>query len=816
MPVTDQGPDGPDNRTVFDLDAAAVYEAVMSLDAEHWRARADGWASWYTALTERLEVLTALSSTRKAWQGQAAAAHHTRADALIRVLEAERDGAHNRYIAAQAAAAQVRKAQHDLQRLFPNGPPPSVPAQALGRQHPRQPAAAAIAVELAEAMANLGAGLPATAAWSKAEREARRRTARNTSRPASPGSHRGGPRPRRGLLLGRVIETEPDQKPVASGPVIAVLGRRRPPESPPSAETAGHSPVLGRRQSPTTAGQQAASTGTGRLLGTRALPRSIEAPPLPAAPDPVPVATDPAPEFLPACPAPFVAGAESEPVERAAPSTRSALDAITDLLAGSTMPGEIHREPALLAVEGTDDAAPDELLRLVATRLRETDAGGRREPHAARPLAVAAADRALRADQGTLASEVLTVLSGQRLVVRLTPASLGGGNVWQSLGTALVEDVNRLLEATPGTRQRYWLAHNCPGETAGQVRDHLRAVTRTPVGPLAAWATVAAVLDYLCFPARFALNHIAVAATALAGAAVASVGWWHDRRKRQLAVDQFLPAILLRGPATVHPVGPALPHLPGPRIGADPAVLTEQTTRRILHEYIHAGLDIVIVLPGFDRYPPRTRNRVWDTMRDIHHDYPTRVRIALSYAPDALAASLDNPDDAWQHIDRLALLALPVPDGQDASNAARNASVEDWPDDLRPVREELLARAERLGLPERMTAKLLAMWRFYVSMLPDTPTAGAARSVAVLVEILVRYPAVRPRLVRVPAGRTGLRWLATAAADDEEWDRALTALGLNDPSYQASRNEIRALLTTPEAEGIADVLPTLSPAANHG
>jgi hypothetical protein len=285
--------------------------------------------------------------------------------------------------------------------------------------------------------------------------------------------------------------------------------------------------------------------------------------------------------------------------------------------------------------------------------------------------------------------------------------------------------------------------------------------------------------------------------------ALGLVGWRITRDRQQRPATHHLPAALFEGPATVVPH----PLTVLSRITVEP-VVDDRTALDILERVVVAGARVVILVEAIHRCTPLVRTRLWEILRFAHSRHQAAVRIVVSYDPESLVAEWtagqEDPDAGWSTVDRMALLSIPVPEVQPA-RSRRPAAGGSSRADLGVTRDQLRTRAARAGMSARQTRKLMATWRFYLQFAPDDVADGAGRA-GVLAEMVVRWPALRSRLVDLVDGRHGLCWLADAAHDETLWDEALHRVDLNGAAYRKCRNDLRALLRSPEAQDLARVV----------
>jgi hypothetical protein len=377
-------------------------------------------------------------------------------------------------------------------------------------------------------------------------------------------------------------------------------------------------------------------------------------------------------------------------------------------------------------------------------------------------------------------------------VACLSPSHLDPGHLGEALAEALTDATNHVLDGTGDGHERFWLTANCRDYTAEVVHRQLVRGARwrsARTGLFVALASLATVR-----PAPVVLG--------LTGTALALVGLRiaYDRRRRP--ARRHLPAELLDGPAavSVRPVAVGPVALSGISVGR---VDDDRGALRVLERVIGGGARVVVLVEAMHRWEPLVRRRLWELLRFAHDEHPAALRIVVSYDPELLAAAYDDPSEdrgaGWSAVDRMAWLSIPVPETRPAG-PAHPAAPPASRADVDVVGERLRVRAARAGMSQRQAEKLLAVWQFYLRVGPGGPVASP---LGVLAEIMVRWPALRSRLVTVVNGRHGLCWLADAARDDRLWDEALHLLDLNAPAFRECRTPLRALLRGPDAEGLA-------------
>ncbi|WP_426504823.1 hypothetical protein ACPPVO_45265 [Dactylosporangium sp. McL0621] len=754
----------------------------MSLDPAVFEARAAAWGDWHASIATRLEAVEArLPGLEAAWQGPAGRTHHALIQARLDVLRQERDTAFQRKLAQEAAGQEIRRARKMVARALPDGPPPA------GLRHPRHGNLAGAVFALAEACSTLSAELRQTPAWNAAEAAARKE--RRAARPRRP---RPPLQPRRpGDLLGRRPDaaeraTSPEP-PIA--PERTLLGRRAAQlRHPDGHQVAGPNHLLGHRRRPATEQKPARTDGLARLRGGR----EILAPP-PEAP-PEPAETAPAISDRPRPPSP---PAEPEPAGEAGPEVAppvpgNRLVRPFGVVLGAPEAGDARTAPAAVAIESTDDAAAGLLLRDLAASLRGDDARSAPDRPPAR-LTVAAAMRVLTDDSGRRPAEP-GPLAGRRVVACLSPSHLDPSRLGEALADALTDATNHVLDGTGHGHERFWLAANCRDYTAGVVHRQLVRGTRRRSARMGLVVALASLATLHPAPVVLGLTGTALGLTGLSIA-------YHRRRP----VRRHLPAELLDGPAavTARPIAIGPVTLGG--ISVD-RVADDRGALKVLERVIGGGAQVVILVEAMHRWTPPVRQRLWELLRFARDEHRAALRIVVSYDPELLAAAYDDRSEdrgaGWSAVDRMALLSIPVPEAPPA-RPARPAAPPMPAVSADVAGERLRVRAARAGVSRRQAGKLLATWQFYLRVGPGEPVAA---QLGVLAEIMVRWPALRSRLVAVVNGRHGLCWLADAAGDDRLWDEALHALDLNAAPFRECRTQLRALLRSPDAEGLAGVV----------
>jgi hypothetical protein len=144
------------------------------------------------------------------------------------------------------------------------------------------------------------------------------------------------------------------------------------------------------------------------------------------------------------------------------------------------------------------------------------------------------------------------------------------------------------------------------------------------------------------------------------------------------------------------------------------------------------------------------------------------------------------------------------------STATTTAAVADTVERIETIREVSDAlRDAMLELPRRNPREMkrfLNLWRFYLGVESRADQLPAdvdgmvvhGRSVARLVQIMLRWPKYLDRLGELHAGRTVLADLLAAADDPESWRMALHQAGMD--SAEAELTSLRELLTSSDPE----------------
>jgi WD40 repeat protein len=158
----------------------------------------------------------------------------------------------------------------------------------------------------------------------------------------------------------------------------------------------------------------------------------------------------------------------------------------------------------------------------------------------------------------------------------------------------------------------------------------------------------------------------------------------------------------------------------------------------------------------------------------------------------------------------LPLLADHLPDISETSEKEekRTASLERQPEILALMRQRLAAQP---GRSARETKRLLNVWQLYQRVLDleaplhDTEeVVRRSRHLAILAEIITRWPALQSRLNQSWEGRRGLQILAAACANDD-WTDALKITGLDKKEYMTAVTNLRELLRAYNGIEVADL-----------
>lgn len=139
--------------------------------------------------------------------------------------------------------------------------------------------------------------------------------------------------------------------------------------------------------------------------------------------------------------------------------------------------------------------------------------------------------------------------------------------------------------------------------------------------------------------------------------------------------------------------------------------------------------------------------------------------------------------------------------------------LEQDPQVLTLIRDRLSAQPTRSA---REAKRILTVWQFFVRVservepMGGTDAIERAKSLVILAEILVRWPAIQGHLMRrASSGVSTLGLLASAASDDSRWVDALSQALLDGPSFASSLANLRYLLRECGGESVAQLADLL-------
>lgn len=151
--------------------------------------------------------------------------------------------------------------------------------------------------------------------------------------------------------------------------------------------------------------------------------------------------------------------------------------------------------------------------------------------------------------------------------------------------------------------------------------------------------------------------------------------------------------------------------------------------------------------------------------------------------------------------------AVPVERTRTETHAWR--TLEQHPGISSLIVERLTAQPER---SVRESKRLLNVWQLYERVLSSTEplslasaAIGRARHLVLLAEIVTRWPALQRWLHRHVDGQRGLRLLAEAVDDDQQWHQAVERLQIPSVDHEAALTHLRQLLRDYDGLAIADL-----------